>query len=108
MYDDELWPDEAKEKEEGALITRHNYGSIILGLLDSVVSAPFLVVVAGLEHGKFEVEVGVEWEDDGEWRQDYVGDEGGHDCGEGLGQATDNLLVSHIIVPLSVILTTHR
>lgn len=46
-------------------LTRHDHGTIILSLLDGVVAAPFPVVVAGLEHGEFEVEVGVEREDDG-------------------------------------------
>lgn len=45
-------------------LTRHNHGTVILGLLDGIVAAPFLVVIAGLEHGEFEVEVGVEGEDD--------------------------------------------
>lgn len=46
------------------LLTRHNHGSVVLGLLNGVVLAPFLVVVATLEYGKLEVEVGVQREDD--------------------------------------------
>lgn len=70
-------------------LTRHDHGTVILGLLDGVVPAPFPVVVAGLEHREFEVEVCVEGKDDREGREEDIRDERGHHGGEGLGNAGD-------------------
>lgn len=84
---------------DACIRTGHDHGAVVLGLFDCVVPAPFLIVIAGLEDGELEVQVGVERQDDGEWRQYDVGDERGHDCGEGLGQAGDG---DECISPISI------
>lgn len=66
---------------------RHYHGAIVLCLLDCVVPAPLLVVWPRLQHGEFEVQIGVEGQDYGEGWEDDVGDEGGHDVGKGRGNS---------------------
>lgn len=46
-------------------LTCHDHGAIILGLFDGVIPAPFLIIITGLKHSKFEVQVGIEGQDDG-------------------------------------------
>lgn len=65
----------------------HDDGAIFLRLIDGVVAAPLAVVLASLQDGELEVEVGVEREDDGQRRQDDVRHERGHHVGEGRGEA---------------------
>lgn len=65
----------------------HDDGAVVLGLLDGVVAAPAVVVLAGLQHGELEVQVGVEGEEDREGREDDVADEGRDYVCEGRGDA---------------------
>lgn len=58
-----------------------------MSLLDGIVPAPAAVVGTGLQNGEFEIEVRVQGQEDGEGREEDVGDEGGYYGGEGVGEA---------------------